>query len=243
MAGQSALLIGATGATGKHVLKELLSSPHYTRVLECGRRVTPIDQITTGKEKLEQKIIDFEKLEDAGLSASKCDVVLITLGTTKANAGSDAAFEKIDREYVINAARAAKTDDPSHSQRLVYLSVGAANVSSRFLYMRSKGLTEVGLASLGYSDTIVFRPGVLKGAERSEGRLAEKMAGYVTSVLSHVSVNLEIEVSTLAKSLVLAGKLGSSALPQVAEASKAGGETPFVIIGNQGAVALAKMAV
>jgi hypothetical protein len=78
--GQSALLIGATGATGKHVLRELLSSPHFTHVGEYGRRVTPLDQISSGKEKLEQKIVDFEKLEDAGLKAGNWDVVFITYG-------------------------------------------------------------------------------------------------------------------------------------------------------------------
>ena len=76
--GQSALLIGATGATGKHVLKELLSSPHFTRVGEYGRKVTPLENITSGKEKLEQKTVDFEKLEDAGLNAGQWDVVFIT---------------------------------------------------------------------------------------------------------------------------------------------------------------------
>lgn len=45
---------------------------------EYGRRVTPADQITTGKEKLEQKIIDFGKLDEAGLNAGKWDVVIIT---------------------------------------------------------------------------------------------------------------------------------------------------------------------
>jgi oxidoreductase len=76
--GQSALLIGATGATGKYLLKELLSSSHFTRVGEYGRRVTPLDQITSGQEKLEQKTVNFEKLEDAGLNAGKWDVVFIT---------------------------------------------------------------------------------------------------------------------------------------------------------------------
>jgi oxidoreductase len=245
MAGQSALLIGATGATGKYVLKELLSSPHFSRFLECGRRVTPIDQISSGKEKLEQKIIDFEKLEEAGLNSGKWDVVFITLGTTRANAGSAAAFEKIDRDYVINAAHAAKTEDSSHSQRLVYLSSGGANASSPMLYTRSKGLTEVGLARLGYSDTIIFRPGVLKGAERPGLRLPERVVGYVTGALTYISpnINIEIQVPILAKSIVLAGQLGSSALPPVAEASKAGQDTPFTLIGNKGAVALAKTAV
>jgi N-acetyl-gamma-glutamylphosphate reductase len=76
--GKSALLIGATGATGKHLLKELLGSPHFTRVGEYGRRVTSLDQLSNGKEKLEQKTIDFENLAGAGLAEGKWDVVFIT---------------------------------------------------------------------------------------------------------------------------------------------------------------------
>ena len=70
-----------------------------------------------------------------------------SLGSTRAQAGSAAAFEKIDREfvlpfllasfgyfiflrYVINAARAAKSDDPAHEQRLVYVSVSVNILSS-----------------------------------------------------------------------------------------------------------------
>lgn len=50
------------------------------------------------------------------------------------------------------------------------------------------------------------------------------------------------QVPILAKSISLAGQLGSSALPSVAEATKAGNDTPFTLIGNKGAVALAKTA-
>lgn len=85
-------------------------------------------------------MIDYEKLDEAGLGSpdAKWDVVFITLGTTRKAAGSDEAFEKIDREYVfgllifqlywlifaryvINAARAARVE--GHPQLLVYLSV------------------------------------------------------------------------------------------------------------------------
>jgi oxidoreductase len=38
----------------------------------------------------------------------------------------------------------------------------------------------------------------------------------------------------------IAGQLGSSALPPVAEASKEEKDMPFTVIGNKGAVALAK---
>ena len=47
-------------------------------VLTGQHRVTPGDQVGTGKEKLEQKVIDFEKLDEAGLQAGKWDVVFIT---------------------------------------------------------------------------------------------------------------------------------------------------------------------
>ena len=75
---KSALLIGATGATGRHVLRELIASPHFSRIGEFGRRVTPPDQLANGHEgKLLQKVIDFEKLDESGLKDGKWDVVYI----------------------------------------------------------------------------------------------------------------------------------------------------------------------
>ncbi|KAJ7777405.1 hypothetical protein B0H16DRAFT_1853958 [Mycena metata] len=232
---QTALIIGATGQVGGWVLKEALANPLFTRVGEYGRRTTALAGLPTGKDKLEQRKIDFAKLEEAGLREGKWDVVFIALGTSAKEAGSKEAFERIDREYVINAARAAKSD---HPQRLVYVSSVGADSDSHFLYTRSKGLTEEGLAGLGYADTIVFRPAILGG--RAETRTAEKIAGAFTGVLSLVSSSVEIQVTTLAKSLVQAGLLGSSALPSVAGAKQAGKDAArFTVIGNAGALALA----
>ncbi|KAF5386359.1 hypothetical protein D9757_006665 [Collybiopsis confluens] len=225
---QTALIVGATGQTGRYLLNQLLASSHFSRVSEYGRRLVDLDSNATGKERLEQKVIDFEKLDD-GMKDGKWDVVFITLGTTKKNAGSAEAFEKIDREYVVNAARAAKSIDKP--QRLVYLSSGGANPSSSFLYPRSKGLTELELASLGYQDTIVFRPGMLAGVDRPESRPLETGARYITGL-----------VETLAQAMYKAGVLGSANLPTSAAASKVstGGSVEFTVIGNAGAHALAK---
>ncbi|KAJ7507064.1 hypothetical protein B0H11DRAFT_2169653 [Mycena galericulata] len=235
----TALILGATGQVGGYLLKELLASPHYTRVAEFGRRTTPLEA-EAARGKLEQKVIDFEKLEEAGLGAGEWDVVFITLGTTAKAAGSSAAFERIDREYVINAAEAAKSAS-GHPQRLIYVSTGGANSKSMFLYPRSKGLTEEGLARLGYADTIVFRPGLLAGTDRPDFRLAEKIAAGVTGVLSHLSSSVEIKVATLAQSLVLAGRLGSAGLPPAAGAAQEGSDSArFTVVGNAGALALAK---
>ena len=79
MSGQTALLIGATGAVGKHVLRELIESNKYSRVGEYGRRVTPLDHLpSNAKDKLEQKTVDFEHIDTAGLRDGKWDVVIIT---------------------------------------------------------------------------------------------------------------------------------------------------------------------
>lgn len=78
MSAQTALLIGASGQTGQHLLKELLNSPRFSQVFEYGRRLTNLESISHGKEKLQQKVIDFEKLSESGLKDGQWDVVFIT---------------------------------------------------------------------------------------------------------------------------------------------------------------------
>jgi oxidoreductase len=121
---KSALIFGATGQTGRHLLRELIASSTFTRVCEAGRNVTPAEELPAqASGKLEQKVIDFERLEEAGLKEGQWDVVFIAcvwlvsvfspslhdsstrvflyrMGTTAKNAGSQENFTKIDKEYV-----------------------------------------------------------------------------------------------------------------------------------------------
>ncbi|KAF8609142.1 NAD(P)-binding protein [Ceratobasidium sp. AG-I] len=244
MSGQSALIVGATGATGRHVLRELLQNPHFTRVGEFGRRSLPDDQLQgVDTSKLERKVVDFEKLNEQEWKDGRWDVVFLTLGTNRAAAGSVENYEKIDREYATNAAKAAKSTDPTHQQRLVHISAGGANPSSPFWYQSSKGLTERGLASLGYSDFIVFRPGFLKGAERDQTPIAESVAGCITGALSYLTSSVEIHVADLGRAMVTAGRLGTAGLPKSVGATPgpaAEGTGAYTTISNAGAVELAK---
>ena len=76
----TALVVGATGQTGGHILRQVLNSPKYGRVLEAGRHVTPLDRLPAdGRDKLEQRVIDFEKLSEMRLGEGEgFDVVYIT---------------------------------------------------------------------------------------------------------------------------------------------------------------------
>ncbi|KAH8813533.1 hypothetical protein DL96DRAFT_1698711 [Flagelloscypha sp. PMI_526] len=237
---KTALLIGATGRTGSRLLPLLLASNSgFSRVAEYGRKVTPKSQLPAdGLNKLEQKVIDFEKIGESGLKSGKWDVVFITLATTQGKAGSPDAFEKIDRGYVLSAAKEAKSADSEFKQKVVYVSAVGADPSSRFLYNRSKGLTEEGLAALGYDDTIIFRPGILKGEDRN---LLEKAISPITSALSLVSSAIQIELDDLAKSVFNAGRLGTSAIPQAFIKQESWKNGPaFSVIGNAAALKLAK---
>ncbi|KAG5352295.1 hypothetical protein C0989_002970 [Termitomyces sp. Mn162] len=248
--GKSALLIGATGQTGQQILRDLLQSPDFAKVGEYGRRVTDKSALpASGVDKLVQRTIDFENLEEAGLKEHKWDVVFIacvfkgggwawrSMRIEVANVDVHLDSEQ-RRKYVVNAARGAKSDAPD--QRLVYVSSIGADASSKFLYTRSKGLTENALAGLGYGDTIIFRPAFLAGTNRDSIRLGESIAALVLPIVSYFSNNAQIDISTLAKSVVAAGKLGSAALPASAMASQVGKNgASFTLINNKGALALA----
>ncbi|KIY46729.1 hypothetical protein FISHEDRAFT_46667 [Fistulina hepatica ATCC 64428] len=236
---KTALILGSTGQVGQHLLKELLASPHYNKVGEFGRRVTSLEILSTGNEKLEQHKINFDKLDESGLKDGYWDDIYITLGTTRKAAGSATDFEKIDREFVLNAAKEVKKEDPARPQRVLYVSCPSPSSTSMFLYPRSKGLTEEGLTKFGFSEAIMFRPGMLLGVQRPDARFLESAATSVMNTfrLTRVSNSLGAQVSDVAKAMILAGTLGAAHLPACAKAFK----TPFgaTAIGNAGIVAMA----
>jgi hypothetical protein len=74
--GLTALVLGATGATGKHVLREVLLSERFSRVGEYGRSLTPESSLPA-KEKLQQQKIDFESLDSPAIKQGDWNVVFI----------------------------------------------------------------------------------------------------------------------------------------------------------------------
>lgn len=152
-AGETALLLGATGAVGKSLLGDLIKSSHYNKVHAFVRRPFKAESPYKDEDKLVEHVVDFDKLVDTGEGAQafkdvKANTVYIALGTTRAQAGSAAQFERIDRQYVLNSAKAALLDNEEAQrigQRVLYCSSLGATSSSPFLYPKSKGLTEEGL--------------------------------------------------------------------------------------------------
>jgi oxidoreductase len=80
LSGKSALVLGGTGQVGRHVLREVLCSTHFTRVCEAGRRLTPLESLPEHVHaKLDQRKVDFDGASDwqDAFRDAKFDVVFI----------------------------------------------------------------------------------------------------------------------------------------------------------------------
>ena len=156
-----AAVAGATGLVGGHVLRLLLEDPDIERVVAPTRRALP----------------PHPKLENPLLSPgwpvlTRVDEAYGCLGTTRKDAGSDAAFRAVDFDLTVAFARAAKAGG---ARRFGLVSSMGANAASSLLYPRVKGEAEKAVSGLGFETVVIARPSLLLG-ERAKPRAAEKAA-------------------------------------------------------------------
>ena len=176
--GRSALVLGATGLVGGHVLDLLLGDPAWGHVAALVRRPTGRTHA-----KLAERLADFERLDDAG-DAFAVDDVFCCLGTTIRVAGSQAAFRRVDHDYVVAAARRAA--DAGARQFLLVTAMGA-DAGSRIFYNRVKGETERAVRALPFRRVVLARPSLLLG-ERGERRAGEEAGKAVMGALGALMV-------------------------------------------------------
>lgn len=174
--GQHVLLLGATGLVGSQVLGMLLADRRVARVTAPTRRA--LGRTDTG---LHNPLLDFDALPaQAGWWAA--DALVCCLGTTRKQAGSLAAFVRVDRDYVLSAAALARA---AGTPCCVLNSATGADPASRLAYNRTKGQAEAGLRAQGWPSLVLVRPGLI-GGERAQRRPAEHAAGLLLQALGPV---------------------------------------------------------
>mmetsp|Transcript_6906 Transcript_6906/g.14383 ORF Transcript_6906/g.14383 Transcript_6906/m.14383 type:complete len:233 (-) Transcript_6906:228-926(-) len=197
-----AVVLGSTGAVGRELVASLARQAHITTVLAVTRSgpSSPSDvrrwigekfpSLTepSHTSKVEAVELDWEDFAERELSGAKrdaadecpsnpfagADYVGWALGTTKADAGSAEAFERVDFDYCRAAASVARRE-PSVKHFAVLSSAGASS-KSWFLYLKTKGRIENFVTGLGFDRVSVYRPGLLDRGDklRSKERILGK---------------------------------------------------------------------
>lgn len=201
--GNTALLAGATGLVGGLVLKTLLTDPAYERVTAVGRR-----KLAETHPKLTSLVVDFDRLADMAAEL-KADHVYCCLGTTIKVAGSQAAFRKVDHDYVEALAKAGRAGGAG---RFMLVSAVGANAKSHVFYSRVKGEAEHAVEAQGYTAVHIFRPSFLLG-ERQEHRPGEKLGIGLFRVVEHALAGplrkyRSVQAADVARAMVAAAKSG-----------------------------------
>ncbi|MDZ4714789.1 MAG: NAD(P)H-binding protein [Cytophagales bacterium] len=168
-----AIIAGATGLVGSHVLELLLQNDAYEKVVALSRKPLSIHH-----QKLQNLVVDFDNLE-AHTEGLRGDDVYCCLGTTIRQAGTKGAFRKVDFDYPITLARIAQRQGAS--QYLIVTALGSDPRSSIF-YNRVKGEVEETLRALGFDSLHIFQPSMLLGP-RTEQRAGESAGKWIMTRL------------------------------------------------------------
>lgn len=193
-----AVILGATGAVGKEILKNCLLEAKYNEVYILGR-----ESILNlpNKSDFIPIVIDFENIKFDLEILNNADVYC-ALGTTIKVAKTKENQFKVDYTYIINFAKLCENRVNSFN---VVSSIGA-NYNSNNFYLNTKGLLEESLKKLRIKYLRIFQPSLLV-AKRNDTRILESFGMKIFPIISHLFfgkfINYKpIKVENLAKTMI-----------------------------------------
>ena len=194
----TAVIIGATGAVGKEILKEILSGEYYERIYILGR--SSISKLPDDN-RLTKIIIDFENINFDTHILENADV-FASLGTTIKIAGSKENQRKIDVDYTVNFAKLCEGNIRSFN---VVSAIGANSKSKNF-YSSLKGELEDKLKEMNLGILRIFQPSLLI-SKRADERFLEELFIKISPLFKFLLKGKmkkysPIEVSLLGKVMV-----------------------------------------
>lgn len=171
---KTAIVIGSTGLTGRHITKKLLASKSYSKVITFSRRSPGFKH-----PKLVSHVVDFEDIPKWA-DLVRGDDLFAAMGTTLAQAGSKAAQYRVDYTYQAGVIEAAAR---SGVKRLFLVSSPNASTRSPFFYSRMKAELDAFAERQPFATRVYFRPSIIRG-DRPDNRLGEDIGGFVSGQLA-----------------------------------------------------------
>ncbi|SEW14081.1 NAD(P)H-binding [Chryseobacterium wanjuense] len=197
-----ALVIGATGATGKDLVNQLLTDKDFEEIDVFVRK--PLD---IQNNKLKVHVVNFEN-PDEWKNMVKGDVAFSCLGTTLKTAGSKEAQRKVDFDYQYEFAKAAKENNV---EDYILVSAYGADPKSKIFYSKMKGELEEAVKQLHFNKITIFKPGMLerKDSDRSGEVLGSRIIKFANK-LGLLESQKPLPTDILAKAMIKSSKIKSN---------------------------------
>ena len=162
---KTAIILGATGLVGGHLLQKLIEDERYENIKLFSR-----SKIENLPSKVKQFIGDLLELEQFK-SDFTADEIYCCIGTTKSKTQDKTLYKKIDHGIPVAVAKLAKANAIN---TFLVISAMGANKNSAVFYNKTKGEMERDVVQENIKNTFILRPALI-GGQRNENRTFEKM--------------------------------------------------------------------
>ena len=191
---KNAIILGATGLTGAHLLDLLLKDSDYDRVKVFTRK-----KLTNSHPKIEEHLVDLLKLSDHANEFTS-DVVFCCIGTTKAKTPDKALYRAIDYGIPVEAAKLCKQNSIN---QFIAISALGANSKSKVFYSQLKGEMERDVLAQHIKNTHLLQPSLIVG-DRKEKRMGEDFSKYFMKIFGFLipARYKMIQAKTIAQAMV-----------------------------------------
>jgi uncharacterized protein YbjT (DUF2867 family) len=205
MPGPSALIAGATGLVGQHLLKEMLEDEYFKSITVLTREKLQIEDPRVNQVVL-ANFDELDSIEDS----FNVDHVFCCLGTNLRSPGAKEVFRKVNLDYPLRMAKIAKKTVNFKCFHAV-TSVGASK-NAVLYYNTVKGQLEMALKKQDLNALKIYRPSLLLG-KRKKTSTKEEIMKILALVLSFLVIKKQqlgpssIHASCVAKSMLFVAKL------------------------------------
>ena len=192
---KKAIVIGASGLIGSHLLDSLLNDDRYSKVVTIGRR-----KLEKEHTKLSQATGDLFDMSAFAAEFQDGDDLFIAIGSTMAKTPDKKLYEKIDLGIPKAAAEMASS---AGIKNACTVSSMGANTNSRVFYAGLKGRMEDAVLNTDIANNTIVRPSMLLGP-RQEKRFGETVGKKLMVALDFMipAKSKAIHVETVAKAMI-----------------------------------------